>query len=103
MIKKKIIGYGAAAKTTTLLNYFNIKNNSIETIIDDNPLKQKKFTPGTHIPIKASNHIYLSKPDYIIILAWNYSDHIIKIHNKFFNSGGKFIVPFPKIRIINKK
>ena len=101
--KKKIIGYGAAAKTTTLLNYFNIKNNSIETIIDDNPLKQKKFTPGTHIPIKASNHIYLSKPDYIIILAWNYSDHIIKIHNKFFNSGGKFIVPFPKIRIINKK
>ena len=66
-------------------------------------LKQKKFTPGTHIPIKASDHIYLSKPDYIIILAWNYSNHIIKIHNKFLNSGGKFIVPFPKIKIISKK
>ena len=50
-----------------------------------------------------SDHIYLSKPDYIIILAWNYSNHIIKIHNKFLNSGGKFIVPFPKIKIISKK
>lgn len=101
--RKSIIGYGAAAKTTTLLNYFNINKSLIESIIDDNPLKQKKFTPGTHIPIKASDHIYLFKPDYIIILAWNYSDHIIKIHNKFLNSGGKFIVPFPKIKIISKK
>ena len=65
-------------KQQLYFNYFNIKNNLIETIIDDNPLKQKKFTPGTHIPIKASKHIYLSKPDYIIILAWNYSNHIIK-------------------------
>ena len=69
----------------------------------DKSLKQKKFTPGTHIPIKASNHIYLSKPDYIIILAWNYSSHIIKKHDKFFKTGGKFIVPFPKIKIIKKK
>ena len=76
--KKSIIGYGAAAKTTTLLNYFNIKKNFIESIIDDNLLKQNKYTPGTHIPIKASKHIYISKPDYIIILAWNYSNSIIK-------------------------
>jgi len=101
--KKLIIGYGAAAKTTTLLNYFDIKKNFIESIIDDNPLKQNKFTPGTHIPIKASKHIYSSKPDYIIILAWNYSNSIIKIHKKFFKIGGKFIVPFPKIKIITNQ
>jgi len=101
--KKLIIGYGAAAKTTTLLNYFDIKKNFIESIIDDNPLKQNKFTPGTHIPIKASKHIYSSKPDYIIILAWNYSNSIIKIHKKFFKMGGKFIVPFPKIKIITNQ
>ena len=98
--KKSIIGYGAAAKTTTLLNYFNIKKNFIESIIDDNLLKQNKYTPGTHIPIKASKHIYISKPDYIIILAWNYSYSIIKTHKKIFKTGSKFIVPFPKIKII---
>jgi len=101
--KKSIIGYGAAAKTTTLLNYFGIKNNTIGSIIDDNPLKQNKYTPGTHIPIKSSKHIYLSKPDYIIILAWNYSNSIIKMHEKFFKIGGNFIVPFPKIKIIRGK
>jgi 2-polyprenyl-3-methyl-5-hydroxy-6-metoxy-1,4-benzoquinol methylase len=97
---KTIIGYGAAAKTTTLLNYFDINKDTISFIVDDNFLKQKKFTPGTHIPIKASNYIYKTNVDYIIILAWNYSSHIINLHQKFKKRGGKFIVPFPKIKII---
>ena len=100
---KKIAGYGAAAKTTTLLNYFNIGNEIIDFIVDDNRLKQKRFTPGTHIPIFSSKELYKKKPDYVILLAWNYSNFIIKTHKKFFKIGGKFIVPLPKIKIITRK
>jgi 2-polyprenyl-3-methyl-5-hydroxy-6-metoxy-1,4-benzoquinol methylase len=78
--KKSIVGYGAAAKTTTLLNYFKIDNKIIDFIVDDNPLKQNRYTPGTHIPILSSKNIYKKKIDYIIILAWNYASHIIKVH-----------------------
>ena len=99
---KKIAGYGAAAKTTTLLNYFNIVNKIIDFIIDDNKLKQNRFTPGTHIPIFNNKILYKKKPDYVIILAWNYSNSIIKIHNKFLKIGGVFIIPFPTIKLIKK-
>ena len=98
--KKTIIGYGAAAKTTTLLNYFDIGNKIISFIVDDNKLKQNRYTPGTRIPIFNSKQLYKKKPDYVILLAWNYSNFIIKTHKKFFKTGGKFIVPFPKIKII---
>ena len=98
--KKTIIGYGAAAKTTTLLNYFDIGNKIISFIVDDNKLKQNRYTPGTRIPIFNSKQLYKKKPDYVILLAWNYSNYIIKTHKKFFRTGGKFIVPFPKIKII---
>ena len=98
--KKTIIGYGAAAKTTTLLNYFDIGNKIISFIVDDNKLKQNRYTPGTRIPIFNSKQLYKKKPDYVILLAWNYSNFIIKTHKKIFKTGGKFIVPFPKIKII---
>ena len=97
---KTIAGYGAAAKTTTLLNYFDIGNKIISFIVDDNKLKQSRYTPGTRIPIFNSKQLYKKKPDYVILLAWNYSNFIIKTHKKFFKTGGKFIVPFPKIKII---
>ena len=98
--KKEIAGYGAAAKTTTLLNYFNINKNTINFIVDDNPLKQNRYSPGTHIPIKSNKEIYKKKPDYIIIQAWNYASHIINLHKKFKKIKGKFIIPFPKVKIL---
>ena len=98
---KLIAGYGAAAKTTTLLNYFGITNKLLSFVVDDNKLKQGRFTPGTHIPIFHSEQIYKMKPDYIILLAWNYSNFIIKKHKRFLRIGGKFIIPFPKIKTIS--
>ena len=97
---KKIAGYGAAAKTTTLLNYFDIGNEIVDFIVDDNKLKQNRFTPGTHIPIFDSKELYKKKPDYVILLAWNYSNFIMKTHKKFLKTGGSFIIPFPKIKIV---
>ena len=97
---KKVIGYGAAAKGNTLLNYYHIKPEIIEFIADLNPMKQNKFTPGTHIPVYSPEIIYEAKPDYMLILAWNFADEIMKQQSKFNEMGGKFIIPVPEVRII---
>lgn len=97
---KKVIGYGAAAKGNTLLNYYHIGPELIEFIADLSPMKQNKFTPGTHIPVYSPERIYKTKPDYILILAWNFADEIMKQQSKYKEMGGKFIIPIPEVKII---
>ena len=97
---KKVIGYGAAAKGNTLLNYYNIRPELIEFIADLSPMKQNKFTPGTHIPVYSPEKIYESKTDYMLIIAWNFTDEILKQQLKFKEMGGKFIIPVPEIKIV---
>jgi SAM-dependent methyltransferase len=97
---KKVIGYGAAAKGNTLLNYYHICPELIEFIADLSPMKQNKFTPGTHIPVYNPKRIYKTKPDYILILAWNFTDEIMKQQSRFKQGGGNFIVPVPEVKII---
>ena len=72
----RIIGYGSPAKATTALNFFGI-SNEIEFIIEDNKLKHKKFLPGVNIPITSKSQIK-EKPDYALVLAWNFFDEIKK-------------------------
>lgn len=96
-----IVGYGAPAKGNTLLNYFNINQNFLEYIVDDSLLKQGLFTPGMHIPILQSDMIKQTKPDYILILAWNFAESIMKKYSWFVKKGGKFIIPFPKPKILS--
>ena len=99
-----IAGYGAAAKTTTLLNYFNLnKHKTIKFIFDDNKLKQGLYLPGTQIKILDPRYLFRKNLDIIIIFAWNYSDIIIKNikKNKFKKRKDlKFLVPFPKPKLI---
>ena len=71
---KKIIGYGSPAKATTALNFFGI-SNEIECIVEDNKLKHGKFLPGMKIPITSKSNIK-HKPDYALVLAWNFIDEI---------------------------
>lgn len=97
---KKVIGYGAAAKGNTLLNYYHIGPKLIEFIADLNPMKQNKFTPGTNIPVYSPEQIFEVKPDYMLILAWNFADEIMKQQSRFKEMGGKFIIPVPEVRII---
>jgi hypothetical protein len=97
---KTLAGYGAPAKATTLMYHFGIGPNIIDFISDDAPLKQGLFTPGLHIPVLSSNAIYEEKPDYIILLAWNFTPQIIKRHQVYLDNGGHFIVPLPEVRII---
>jgi SAM-dependent methyltransferase len=97
---KSIVGFGAPAKMTTLLYHLGINKDLLDFIVDDSPLKQGRFTPGLHIPILDSRALYEKKPDYVLILAWNFSDSIVKNHSAYSNSGGKFIIPLPSIEII---
>ena len=98
--KKIIAGFGAPAKATTFMYQFGIDEKMIDFIIDDNPLKQGLYSPGRHIPVYSSEKIYEKNPDYLIILAWNFSQSIMKKHQKFNDNGGHFIIPLPKLEVI---
>ena len=93
-------GYGAAAKTTTFLNYFDISEKDIQFIFDDNKLKHGLCIPGTKINILNPSVLDRKKINVLIIFAWNYADIIIKKNKKFQKKGGKFLIPFPKPRLL---
>ena len=97
---KSIVGYGAPAKATTLMHHFDIGPEEIDYIVDDSKWKQNLYTPGKKIKILPVNNMYEDNPDYILILAWNFADFIIKKNRKFHDNGGKFIIPLPKVKII---
>ena len=96
---KKIIGYGATAKASTILNYCNINNKTLEYFLDTTPNKKNKYMPGTNIYIKGYKKPLKNEANYIFLGAWNFKDEIFRKEKKFIKSGGKFIthVPSPKI------
>ena len=96
---KKIIGYGAAAKGNTLLNFSGINRNFISYVIDRNPAKQNKFLPGTKIPILSEDQLRLDQPDYVVILPWNLKKEIIKQLSYIRDWNGKFITLVPKLKV----
>jgi len=95
-----IAAYGAPAKATTLLYHFGIDSSTIDFIVDDSALKQGLYSPGKHIPILSPEAIYQKKPNYLIILAWNFTEEILKKHAKYKNEIGHFIVPLPTLMVI---
>ena len=101
--KKKIIAISAPAKGMTLINYCKIDNNYIDFITDKSKLKINRFTPGGNIPVFSDKHIIRNKPDYALLLAWNFSKEIISNNLNFLKNGGKFIIPIPKLKIIKYK
>jgi len=96
---KKIIGYGATAKSSTVLNYCNIKNETLDYFLDTTPHKARKYMPGSHIYIKNYNKTLLNKADYVFLGAWNFKEEIFKKERQYIKNGGKFIthVPIPRI------
>ena len=100
---KTIAGFGAPAKATTLMYHFGIGADEICFIVDDNPLKQNLFSPGAHIPVVASDALNEHRPDYILILAWNFAAAIMGKHSAFLEGGGRFIVPLPELKIFGSQ
>jgi hypothetical protein len=97
---KKVIGYGAAAKGNTLINYCGIKGNDlVQFAVDASPHKQNKYLPASHIPVKNIDSIKEYKPDYIIILPWNLKNEISEQLNFVRNWEGKFVTFIPEIYI----
>jgi hypothetical protein len=97
---KSIAGYGAPGKATTLLNYCGIRTDFLDYTVDRNPYKQGKFTAGTRIPIFAPEHLRRTKPDYVLILAWNLREEIMAQTAFIREWGGQFIVPIPQPQIL---
>ena len=99
---KTIAGFGAPTKATTLMNHFGIDENILDFIVDDNPLKQGLFTPISHIPVLSAEALYEKKPDYVLILAWNFAIPIMKNHKKYSDEIGQFILPMPLPQVVDK-
>ena len=98
---KRIVGYGAPAKATILLNYCSIDSSILDFVSDTTPLKQGRFIPGVRIPIVSPERFREFSPDYALLLAWNFKNEIIAKEQEYLKLGGKFIIPLPEPRILD--
>ncbi|MBI4294375.1 MAG: class I SAM-dependent methyltransferase [Betaproteobacteria bacterium] len=97
---KKIAAYGASAKGSTLLNFFGIGRDILDYVVDRSTEKQGKYTPGTRLEIFAPSHLAEDRPDYLLLLSWNFLDEVLSQQADYRSTGGKFIVPVPEVRIV---
>jgi SAM-dependent methyltransferase len=97
---KRVAAYGAAAKGSTLLNYVGIGPDLVEYVTDRNVHKQGLLMPGTHQPIRDAESLLRDRPDYVLLLAWNFQDEIVAQQAEYLAAGGRFIVPVPQPRIL---
>ena len=96
---KSVVGYGAAAKGVTLLNYCGVGADMLDYVVDRSPHKQDHFLPGVRIPIHAPEKIAETRPDYILILPWNLRDEIVKQLAYVRDWECRFVTPVPQLQI----
>jgi C-methyltransferase C-terminal domain/Putative zinc binding domain/Methyltransferase domain len=97
---KTVAAYGAAAKGSTLLNYAGIGCETLDFVADRSPHKQGRYMPGVHVPIVAAERLVEARPDYCLLLTWNFAEEIMAQQAEYRRRGGRFIVPVPSPRVV---
>ena len=97
---KRVVGYGATSKSTTVTNYCGITPELVEFISDTTPIKQGKFSPGAHIPVRPYEEFVTNYPDYALLFAWNHMAEIMAKEENFRGAGGKWLVYVPKVQVL---
>jgi len=96
---KSIVVYGASAKGSTLLNYFDIGPETLDFVVDRSTVKQGMYTPGTRLEICPPSRLIEDQPDYCLLLTWNFAEEVLKQQSQYRQNGGKFIIPIPEVRV----
>ncbi len=97
---KRIAAYGAAAKGSTLVNYVGIGSDLVDFVVDRNVHKHGLLMPGMHLPIREPAALLEERPDYVLLLAWNYLDEVMAQQSEYLAGGGRFVVPVPSPRVV---
>lgn len=96
---KSIVGFGASITGTTLIYHFEI-GEYLDYLVDDNPAKQGRYSPGLHLPVLPSSALYERKPDYVLVLAWRFAEVFIEKNQAYRKNGGCIVIPVPEFKIV---
>jgi methylation protein EvaC len=99
---KRVVGYAATSKSTTVINYCGLTPNLVEFISDTTPLKQGKYSPGAHIPVRSAAEFAQPYPDFALLFGWNHAREIMAKEQAFTSAGGRWIVYVPRVRVLDR-
>jgi methylation protein EvaC len=97
---KRVVGYAATSKSTTVINYCGITPDLVEFISDTTPIKQGKYSPGMHIPIRSHDEFKRNYPEYALLFGWNHAKEIMAKEQDFIALGGKWIMYIPEVKVL---
>lgn len=97
---RRVAGYGASATATVLTYHFQL-GGDIRFVIDDNPLRQQRLTPGHQVPVLGSEALRTEKPDDVVVLVWRFAEMILARNRAFLEQGGRFLIPLPEPRVVD--
>jgi SAM-dependent methyltransferase len=97
---ERLAAYGAAAKGSTLLNYFQIGRDQLDFVADRSPYKQGRYMPGVHLPIYPPARLLQEMPSHVLLLTWNFADEVLEQQAEYRKRGGRFIIPIPELKVV---